>query len=43
MTKEEAVDQVGALTRERDFIKPYLSGDHETTVKMKTLHAAAHR
>ena len=43
MTKEEAVEQIGALTRDRDFIKRYLSGDHEATAKMKTLHAAAHR
>ena len=43
MTKEEAVEQIGALTRDRDFIKRYLSGEHEATVKMKTLHAAAHR
>ncbi len=33
----------GALTRDRDFIKRYLSEDHEAAVKMKTLHAAAHR
>jgi hypothetical protein len=43
MTKEEAIEQIGALTRDRDFIKRYLSGEHEATVKMKTLHAAAHR
>ncbi len=43
MTKEEAGEQIGALTRDRDFIKRYFSGDHEATVKMKTLHAAAHR
>jgi hypothetical protein len=43
MTKEEAVEQIGALTRDRDFIKRYLSGDLEATAKMKTLHAAAHR
>ncbi len=42
-TKEEAVEQIGALTRDRDFIKRYLAGDHEATAKMKTLHAAAHR
>ena len=29
--------------RDRDFIKRYLSGEHEATVKMKTLHDAAHR
>ena len=29
--------------RDRDFIKRYLSGEHEATAKMKTLHAAAHR
>jgi hypothetical protein len=28
---------------DRDFIQRYLSGDHEATAKMKTLHAAAHR
>ena len=43
MTKEEAVEQIAALTRDRDFIKRYLSGEHEATLKMKTLHAAAHR
>jgi len=43
ITKEEAIEQIGALTRDRDFIKRYLSGDHEATAKMKTLHAAAHR
>ena len=43
ITKEEAVEQIGALTRDRDFIKRYLSGDLEATAKMKTLHAAAHR
>jgi hypothetical protein len=37
------VNQIGALTRDRDFIKRYLSGDLEATAKMKTLHAAAHR
>jgi hypothetical protein len=25
-----------------DFIKRYLSGEHEATAKIKTLHAAAH-
>jgi hypothetical protein len=35
--------EIGALTQDRDFIKRYLSGDHEATAKMKTLHAAAHR
>jgi hypothetical protein len=34
--------ELGALARDRDFIKRYLAGDHEATVKMKTLHAAAH-
>jgi hypothetical protein len=43
VTKGEAVEQIGALTRDCDFIKRYLSGDHEATVKIKTLHAAAHR
>jgi hypothetical protein len=43
MTKEEAVEQFAALTRDRDFIKRYLSGEHEATVKMKMLHATAHR
>ena len=43
MTKEDAVNQIGALTRDRDFIKRDLSEDHEATVKMKALHAAAHR
>jgi hypothetical protein len=43
MTKEEAVEQIGALTRDRDFIKRYLSGEQDATVKMETLHAAAHR
>jgi hypothetical protein len=43
MTKVEAVEQIAALTRDRGFIKRYLSGDLEATVKMKTLHAAAHR
>ena len=43
MTKEEAVEQIRALTRDREFIKRYLAGDHEATVKMKMLHAAAHR
>jgi hypothetical protein len=42
ITKEGAVEQIGALTRDRDFIKRYLSGEHEATVKMKTPHAAAH-
>lgn len=28
ITKEESVEQIGALTRDRDFIKRYLSGDH---------------
>jgi len=43
MTEEEAVDQIGALTKDSDFIKRHLSGYHEATVKMKTLHAKAHR
>ena len=43
MTKEEAVEQIGALTRDRDFIKRYLSGEYDATVEMKTLHAAVHR
>jgi hypothetical protein len=43
ITKEDAVNQIGALTRDRDFIKRDLSEDHEATVKMKALHAAAHR
>ena len=43
MTREEAVEQIRALTGDRDFIKRYLSGDLEATVKMKMLHAAAHR
>ena len=43
ITKEEAVEQIGALTRNRDFIKRYLSEDHEANVKMKALHAAAYR
>jgi len=43
MTKAEAAEQIGALTRDRDFIKRYLSGDQDATAKMKTLHAAAHR
>jgi hypothetical protein len=43
MPREEAVEHIGALTRDRAFIKRYLSGDHKATVKMKTLHAAAHR
>jgi hypothetical protein len=43
MTREEAVEQIGALTRDRDFIKRYFSGDLEATAKIKTLHAAARR
>lgn len=37
----EFVDAVSL--QDRDFIKRYLSGEHEATVKMKTLQAAAHR
>jgi hypothetical protein len=29
--------------RDRDFIKRYLSGDHEAAAKVKTHHAAAQR
>jgi hypothetical protein len=43
MTKEEAVEPIGALTRDRDLIKRLLSEGLEATAKMKTLHAAAHR
>jgi hypothetical protein len=43
ITKEKAVEQIGALTRDHDFIRRYLSGDLESTAKVKTLHAAAHR
>ena len=43
MTEEEAVEQLGALTRDCDILERYLAGDHKATVKMKTLHAAAHR
>ena len=42
MTKEEAAEQIGALTRDRDFIKRYLSGKHEATVKRKPLYDEAH-
>ena len=43
MTKEEAVEQRGALTRDCDILERYLAGDHNATVKMKPLLAAAHR
>ncbi len=35
-------DQVAAPTRDPDVINRQLSADNEATVKMKTLHAAAH-
>jgi hypothetical protein len=43
IVKEEAAEQIAALTRDRDFLERPLCGDHEATVKMKALHAVAHR
>ena len=45
MPRGRAAEMGGSAVslQDRDFIKRYLSGDHEAAVKKKTLHAAAHK